>query len=149
MFFTGRYRMGVDSKGRVSVPAPLRAALTGSDGIYVFPARHLRCLEGAGPDFLENRAKVLDALDPLDERRSALERVFFGEAQWLGFDTAGRITLPEALRAEFELTEEAVFVGVRDRFEIWAPVREAEWAQEARGIAAGVTSLKALTESAK
>lgn len=149
MFFTGRYRNGVDAKGRVSVPAPLRAALKGAEGIYLFPARHLRCLEGAGPDFLENRARVLDALDPLDERRAALERLYFGEAQWLGFDAAGRITLPEAIRSEFGLEEEAVFVGVRDRFEVWSPPREATWAAEARGIAANVTSLRALTESAK
>jgi MraZ protein len=146
MFFTGRYRNGVDAKGRVSVPAPLRASLKGADGVYVFPARHLRCLEGAGLDFMERRAAALEALDPLDPRRAALERLYFGEALWLGFDAAGRITLPEVLRREFDLAEEAVFVGVRDRFEIWSPARESAWAQEARDIAAGVTSLRALGE---
>ncbi|MGE0830418.1 MAG: division/cell wall cluster transcriptional repressor MraZ [Hyphomonadaceae bacterium] len=149
MFFTGRYRNGVDAKGRVSVPAALRASLKGADGVYLSPAQHLRCLEGAGPDFLERRAETLDGLDPLDPRRAALERLYFGEALWLGFDTAGRITLPEALRAEFALQDEAVFVGVRDRFELWAPNRESEWAREARDIAAGMTSLSALKEGAR
>jgi len=146
VFFTGRYRNNVDAKGRVSVPAPLRAVLCGAEGVYVFPGQRLRCLEGAGVDFMERRASALDTLDPMDPRRAALERLYFGEALWLGFDAAGRITLPEALRTEFGLDEEAVFVGVRDRFEIWSPEREAAWAQEARGIAAAVTSLRALAE---
>lgn len=149
MFFTGRYRNGVDAKGRVSVPAALRASLKGTEGIYLFPAQHLRCLEGAGPDFLERRAVTLDALDPLDPRRAALERLYFGEALWLGFDSAGRITLPEHLRNEFDFSDEIVFVGVRDRFELWSPSRESEWARQARDIAAGVTSLRALMEGPK
>ncbi len=148
MFFTGRYRNGVDSKGRVSVPALLRASLKGAEGVYLFPAQHLRCLEGAGADYLEKRAALLDGLDPLDPRRAALERLYFGEAIFLGFDGAGRITLPEALRREFDIEAEAVFVGVRDRFELWSPQREAEWAAQSREIAAGVKSLKSLAEPA-
>jgi MraZ protein len=146
MFFTGRSKNGVDSKGRVSVPAPLRAALKGAEGVYLFPAQHLRCLEGAGQDFMDKRAALLDGLDPLDERRAALERLYFGEAVFLGFDAGGRITLPEALRAEFDIEGEAVFVGLRDRFELWSPAREAEWAAKAREIAASVTRLKDLAE---
>jgi MraZ protein len=146
MFFTGRSKNGVDSKGRISVPAPLRAALKGAEGVYLFPAQHLRCLEGAGQDFMDKRAALLDGLDPLDERRAALERLYFGEAVFLGFDAGGRITLPEALRAEFDIEGEAVFVGLRDRFELWSPAREAEWAVKAREIAASVTRLKDLAE---
>jgi MraZ protein len=149
VFFTGRYCNGVDAKGRVSVPAPLRAVLKGAEGVYVFPGQRLRCLEGAGLDFMARRASALDALDPLDPRRAALERLYFGEAMWLGFDSAGRITLPESLRSEFDLSEEAIFVGVRDRFEIWSPNRESAWAREARDIAANITSLRTLAEGTK
>ncbi len=144
MFFTGRYRNGIDAKGRVSVPAPLRACLAGAEGVYLFPSQHLACLEGAGAEFLAKRAAALETLDPLDPRRAALERLYFGEAQLLNFDAAGRITLPESLRAAFGLTEEAVFVGVRDRFELWSPAQEAAWAAKARDLAAGITSLKTL-----
>jgi MraZ protein len=144
MFFTGRYRNGVDAKGRVSVPAPLRASLKGAEGVYLFPAQHLKCLEGAGADYLEKRAALVDGLDPLDPRRAALERLYFGEAVFLGFDSTGRITLSESLRQGFDISDEAVFVGVRDRFELWAPAREAEWAAQSREIAAGVTRLKEL-----
>lgn len=155
-FFAGRFQNGVDAKGRTSVPAPFRAALAAQagqagkpanglgEGVYLFPAQHLRCLEGAGPQFLEQRAKVLDALDPLDPRRAALERMYFGEAVFCAMDANGRISLPEPLRSQFGIEADIVFVGVRDRFEVWAPAAEAAWADEARAIAGGIRSLKDL-----
>ncbi len=89
-------------------------------------------------------ARYILRLDPLDPRRAALERLYFGLADFYGFDSAGRITIPAALRAEYGLDEEAIFVGMRDRFEVWAPAREESWAAESRAIAAGVTSLRDL-----
>ncbi len=144
MFFTGRSRNAVDSKGRVSVPAPLRAVLNGVEGVYLFPSQHRPCLEGAGPAFMQGRAALIERLDPLDPRRAALERLYFGMADFFSFDAAGRITLPAALREEYGLSEEAVFVGMRDRFEVWSPAREAEWAEQSKALAAGVTSLRDL-----
>ena len=38
----------------------------------------------------------------------------------LGFDTAGRITLPEALCEDFGLTDWVALVGLNDRFQIWS-----------------------------
>ncbi len=134
----------MDAKGRVSVPASLRAALDGAEGVYFFPSQHRPCLEGAGAAFMEGRAALIDRLDPLDPKRAALERLYFGLAVFCGFDSAGRITLPGGLREEFGLGEEAVFVGMRDRFELWAPDREAAWDTQSKEIAAGVTSLRDL-----
>jgi MraZ protein len=145
MYFTGRHRNGVDAKGRVSVPAPLRACLEGAEGVYLFPSQHRPCLEGAGASFMEGRAALLEKLDPLDPKRAALERLYFGLAVFCAFDSAGRVTLPAHLREQFEIAEDAVFVGMRDRFELWAPAREEAWDRQSREIAAGVTSLRDLT----
>lgn len=144
MFFTGRHQNGVDAKGRVSVPAPLRAVLDGAEGVYLFPSQHRPCLEGAGAEFMTRRAAFLDKLDPLDPRRAALERLYFGLADFYAFDSTGRITLPADIRAQFGLENEAVFVGMRDRFELWAPPREAAWDEEAQSLARGLKSLAAL-----
>ncbi len=134
----------MDAKGRVSIPAPLRAALNGAEGVYLFPSQHRPCLEGAGAAFMESRAALIDKLDPMDPKRAALERVYFGLAVFCGFDSAGRVTLPAPLREDFAIAEEAVFVGMRDRFELWAPEREADWDAKSKEIAAGVTSLRDL-----
>ena len=37
----------------------------------------------------------------------------------LSFDTAGRITLPELLCEQFNLTDWVVIVGLGERFQIW------------------------------
>jgi MraZ protein len=115
-----------------------------AEGVFLFPSQHRPCLEGAGPAFMDARAAMLDRLDPLDPRRAALERLYFGLAGYYAFDSAGRITLPAGLREEYGVEEEAVFVGMRDRFELWAPAREAAWDAHAREIAAGVTGLRDL-----
>ena len=44
----------------------------------------------------------------------------FGGMAQLSFDTAGRITLPEALCEQFDLTEWVAVVGLGDRFQIWS-----------------------------
>jgi MraZ protein len=135
MFFTGRYQGVVDVKGRMTVPSPLRSRL-GSEDVYLFPGYNALCIEAAGEEFMATRAALIEGLDPLDPRRSALERLYFGEAVCLGFDATGRISVPDALRLEFGIKESAVFVGVRDRFQIWNPEREQNWAKQARVLTA-------------
>ena len=54
--------------------------------------------------------------DPL---RLPLETAVYGGMNELSFDTAGRITLPEALCDMFGLTDWVAMVGLGDRFQIW------------------------------
>ena len=54
--------------------------------------------------------------DPL---RTALETSIFGGVHQLSFDTAGRITLPDALCQSFGLTDWVAVVGLGERFQIW------------------------------
>lgn len=41
-------------------------------------------------------------------------------------DAAGRLTLPEDMAKEADISNQAVLVGLLDRFEIWSPARYAE-----------------------
>jgi hypothetical protein len=59
----------------------------------------------------------------------ALETSVLGEMRPLSFDTAGRITLPEAFCEMFGLTDWVSIVGLGDRFQIWS--REAFQAHRA------------------
>ena len=47
----------------------------------------------------------------------------------LGFDTAGRITLPESFCDQFGLADWVVLVGMRDRFQIWSRDAYREWSK--------------------
>lgn len=129
--FLSTYVNKVDRKGRVSVPAPYRAALAQARwaGIVGYPSLSAPAYEAMGRD----------ALDTLTARRfdHSLEGGNF-EAALLGggddtvetilamssemaFDSEGRVVLPAALISHTGITESAAFVGRGSRFQIWAP----------------------------
>ncbi|WP_421790862.1 division/cell wall cluster transcriptional repressor MraZ [Hyphobacterium sp.] len=128
---------GIDAKGRVSVPAGFRAAVSGGpfDGIYVWPSFDGPWLEGGGQALMDDYLDMIEDMDPYDEARQALEQSIFGEARTLSFDANGRITLPKDLAAYAGLEKQAVFVGLGRRFEIWNPDEHEKRAKSARGFA--------------
>ena len=100
-----------------------------ADGVFVFPSIRSDCIEGGGQQLFDRYGAMADELEFGDELRDSIERNVFGEMQKLSFDTAGRITLPEALCDQYGITDWVAVVGLRDRFEIWE--RDAYRAQRA------------------
>lgn len=112
----------IDAKGRVSVPASFRTktAKSGLDAVYVWPSLDGACLEGGDDATLAYYQDMFDgAGGEYDEGLEALERMIFGQAQLLSYDSTGRIVLPKAFRAAANLDKKAVFVGRGRNFEIW------------------------------
>ena len=127
--FVSTTKNGIDAKGRVSVPADFRAVVTGQGfaGIYVWPSFNGAFLEGGGQHLLEDYSDAIEDLDPYDPARTAFERVIFGGAKPLMFDSTGRVSLPKAFLDHAGLSKHAVFIGLGKRFEIWDPAaHEAE-----------------------
>ncbi len=130
-----------DAKGRVSVPADFRAVITAQsltkvggpetafDGIIVRPSFNGLCLEGGGEQLFEAYRASINALDYFDPNRAAMEQAIFGESRRLAFDSGGRVSLPQDLAAMFGFNGRVTFVGLGDRFEIWAPEAHEERAQ--------------------
>lgn len=112
----------VDRKGRVSVPASFRAALTGQSfaGIVAFRSFKTAAIEASGIDRIEEMSARLDALDQFSEDNESLASIF-ADAQQLSFDSEGRIVLPEVLAEHAGITESAAFVGLGRTFQIWEP----------------------------
>ena len=133
--FRGRFTNKIDAKGRVSVPAKFRAVTVaqGFNGIICFPPLNEgRFIEGCGPPFAATIDKMLARLDPFSTERDMLASVLHGESAELMFDADGRVILPETLREFAGITDEAVFVGAGERFQIWEPKAHAAFTVEAR-----------------
>lgn len=110
----------VDIKRRILLPQDFRAAAAGAfDGVYCFPSFEGDCLEGGGQAFFDAYLSMIDELPFGDPTRSAIETSVLGGMVKLAFDTAGRITLPDALCEEMKLTNWVCLVGLRTRFQIW------------------------------
>jgi MraZ protein len=112
----------IDKKGRVSVPAPFRAAL-GADtsGIVVFRSLQYEALEGCSIAHLELLSQSLEKQDLPPDIFELIETTIFGGSVQLPFDGEGRITLPQNLMKGVGITEEVAFVGRRKTFQIWDP----------------------------
>lgn len=116
--FVGTHIVGVDAKGRCSIPAAFRAALQGAETVYLWPSYKAPCLEGGDLALLE---RYQAAMARLETGQDDFEYAIFGEARALECDATGRVSLPEALRAHAGLNSQAAFTGLSDRFEIWSP----------------------------
>jgi MraZ protein len=118
--FLSTFEKQLDAKRRIVLPADFRAQATGPfDGVFCFPSIEADCIEGGGQPLFDDYKKMIDELTLGDPLRTALETVVLGGMARMSFDTAGRITLPETLCAQFELTEWVTVVGMGDRFQIW------------------------------
>ncbi len=124
----------VDRKGRVSVPASFRSALSQQSfsGVVAFPSLSLPAIEGSGIDRFEKIAEGIDDLNPFSDEHDDFSKAIFGKAHQLPFDSEGRIILPELLLAHAGISELAAFVGQGRRFQIWEP--EAFRAYEAEAV---------------
>lgn len=119
--FLSSHESGVDAKKRVSIPATFRKALAGEDSVFLWPSIDKACLEGGGSRLVAKFERAISRLKPLDPRREALAYAIFGRGRHCRFDEGGRIVLEADLLAHAGIAERARFVGLGDRFQLWAP----------------------------
>ncbi len=132
--FLSTYTNKLDRKGRLSVPAPFRAALAEQSfkGVVVFRSCKAMALDCMGMDRMEALSQSLDALDLFSDAQDDFAATLFADARPLAFDNEGRILLPEDLITHAQLGEQAAFVGRGRTFQIWEPAAFATYQAEAR-----------------
>jgi len=132
----------LDAKRRIVLPQDFRAAAAGPfDGVFCFPSIEADCIEGGGQALFDTYKGLIEELPFGDPLRSALEVSVYGGMARLAYDTAGRITLPEALCERFGLTDWVAVVGLGERFQIWR--RDAFHAHRDQQLAAAREGLPA------
>ena len=124
----------IDRKGRVSVPAAYRAALTGESfpGIIAFPSFKYAAIHCAGMSWMNGLGAHLSHSDLFSEEHDDLTATLFADSKQLPYDGEGRILLPPAFAAHAGIGEAAAFVGRGPFFEIWEPAALERYKAEAR-----------------
>lgn len=128
--FVGTHQHTLDSKGRVSLPAKFRTEIsrklfitTGLDkNLYVFEA-----------DEYDRVLRDLAKRSMGDARVRRMLNVFAGNAVDVEIDSAGRISIPAALRAHAGIEKDVAVVGNVDRIELWSAESWAAYNAEAIG----------------
>ena len=113
----------IDTKGRVSVPAPFRAAIAKESfpGVVLFRSYKTKALEGCGLSWMERLSQSLDTMDLFSEKQDQLAATVFADAHQLPFDGDGRIVLPPKLTDHGSLVDKVAFVGRGSTFQMWPP----------------------------
>ncbi|MCG8467017.1 MAG: hypothetical protein MJB57_02265, partial [Gemmatimonadetes bacterium] len=117
--FLGSYLHQLDSKGRVSLPAPFRRGREGESFVLIKTQPDALSLY---PD--EAWADVQAKLREMSERQPSLRNKVLGvtaAATEVVPDKQGRILIPEKMRKAVSLGTEALVVGAINHIEIWDP----------------------------
>ncbi len=125
IFYNSLYRHGVDEKRRVQIPSKWRPTTPGTElTLIVWPKYEVGpCLRVLPPKEMAELMQALDAMPNDDKNKTILKRIIGSESVQVTLDKAGRICLPEGMSSAAGIKDEAVLVGLLDRFEIWNPAR--------------------------
>ena len=114
----GEYNHQIDEKGRIRIPARLKAAL--SEGFMVTKGTAGCLFLFSQDEWQHNLASKLAAVPMSDLEAARPLRLFFSSAGELEQDNQGRYLLPKNLREFAKIKKDIVFIGVGTRAEIWA-----------------------------
>lgn len=132
--FQGASALNLDAKGRMTIPAKHRDALTVQCEGRVTLTKHPHgCLLFFPRPVWESHRDQIAAW-PMSAR--AWQRIFLGNASDVEMDTAGRILISPELRSAAGLTRDVMVLGMGSHFEIWDAVKLAE--SEAQAVAGGM-----------
>jgi MraZ protein len=122
----GNYRLSLDDKGRLSIPAALRSGLreqfAPDDTTLILTKYFENCLViYPKPVWLGIQTQLLNL--PNDPPSRDFLRQFCASANVCHLDRQGRILVPAALRQYAGIDGEAMIIGLMRKLEVWSPDR--------------------------
>ena len=121
-FFSSEYECKLDAKGRLVLPAKIKAQLPESNGTELMLRRGFEPCLVLYP-LLEYKKiyNKIAGLNEFNEEFRMLQRNFFrGNAQ-VDLDTMGRFLIPKPMIKYSQLEKQVTVVGMGNRVEIWNP----------------------------
>jgi MraZ protein len=114
--FLGEFSHALDDKGRITIPAKLRAGFANGlvitrgfePCLMIYPLDTFRVLE--------QKAHSLSLTNPSNR---SIFRLLFGGASDAALDSLGRVVVPEYLRGYAGLQNQATIVGAGQYLEVW------------------------------
>lgn len=121
--FVGQFTSRLDSKGRVSIPAPFRAVLArdGFEGLYCYPSLDRPAVDAGGHALLGEIEQLIARFPPYSDEREEFLVALYGTSETLRLDGEGRVVLTEMIKAHAGIGDTVSFVGLGQKFQIWEP----------------------------
>ena len=125
IYYNSLYRHGVDLKRRVQVPSKWLPIEPGVEFTLILWPKSAEgpCLRVLPPKEMAQLMDEIDAMPNSDPKKTVLKRIIGSASVQVTVDKVGRIVLPDQMARDAGIKDEAVLVGLLDRFEIWNPQR--------------------------
>jgi MraZ protein len=121
-FFTSEYKCKLDAKGRLVLPAKMKANLPEAASNELFMREGFEpCLELYPLIEYKKIYSKIAGLNEFNAEYRKLQRNFFRGSTTVELDSAGRLLIPKPMLQYAGLDKEIVVVGMGNRMEIWNP----------------------------
>jgi MraZ protein len=127
--FRSRSEHNLDAKGRLSIPSRFREVLHGEFSENLIVTNWHKCLKAYPVQVWENLEVTLLGQGKKQAGMASFVRYVISGVTECTLDKQGRILVPPALRADFDITKEVILNGMLDHFEIW---NKTDWESETR-----------------
>lgn len=123
-FLSGEYECKLDPKGRLVLPAKIKANLPEASGNQVVLTRGFEpCLVLYPKQEWKTIYDRVAALNEFNEEYRQFQRNFFRGNTEIELDNTGRFVLPRTMQRYADIEKEVIIVGLGNRVEIWNPER--------------------------
>ncbi|MGK7396425.1 MAG: division/cell wall cluster transcriptional repressor MraZ [Candidatus Cyclobacteriaceae bacterium M3_2C_046] len=120
--FQSEYECKIDAKGRLVLPAKIKAQLPESSGNTIVLRRGFEPCLVIYPKVEFNKIySRISGLNEFNEEFRTLQRNFFRGNTTIELDNMGRFLIPKSMARYAQLEKEVVVVGLGNRVEIWNP----------------------------
>ncbi|MBN3521612.1 division/cell wall cluster transcriptional repressor MraZ [Algoriphagus lutimaris] len=120
--FNSQYDCKLDPKGRLVLPAKIKAAIPEANGsALMLRMAEDKCLALYPMNEYKKLESQVRSLSINNAEQRKLQRSFFITSVEVELDSSGRLLIPKIYQSYGELGKEVVVVGMGSRIEIWNP----------------------------
>jgi len=121
-FFTSEYESKVDAKGRLVLPARIKAQLPEAESQELAVRRGFEpCLVLYPMVEFQKVFSKISGLNEFNEEYRKLQRNFLSGVVMVELDNNGRFLIPKNMLSYAQLDKDAILVGMGNKVEIWNP----------------------------
>ncbi len=122
VYFSSEYEVKIDAKGRMVLPAKIKANLPTESGNNIVISRGFeKCLVLRPQSEFLKILKRLRRLNQFDSKNRNFQRKMLSGSTDLELDNNARFLIPRSMLSYANLEGQAIIVGMGDRVEIWNP----------------------------
>jgi MraZ protein len=121
-FFTSEFESKLDTKGRLVLPARIKAQLPPDEGSELVIRRGFEpCLIIYPMVEFKKVFSKISGLSEFNEEYRKLQRNFFSGTATVELDANGRFVIPRNMLSYAQLEKDLILIGMGNKVEVWNP----------------------------